>query len=151
MYHRRCVGMFRTWKVVCLRVRMWCWRSYLSVGAPSPEIGVSVGVEADVSELSKGGSIALWLVEFDDVSILNAKVAACECANMLSVLASITSLWHSLDVENFTSAIIFIFLSPFSCSSYLCHLRSVYFYLICFQDLLVTDMNTHKPGILIRS
>ena len=34
----------------------------------------------------------LWFVEFDDVSVLNAEVAACECANVLLALAPITSL-----------------------------------------------------------
>jgi len=43
-------------------------------------------------DVYKGGTIVLWFVEFGDVSVLNAKVAACECASVLLVLASITSL-----------------------------------------------------------
>jgi hypothetical protein len=43
-------------------------------------------------DVYKGGTIVLWFAEFDDVSALNAKVAACECADVLLVLAPVTSL-----------------------------------------------------------
>lgn len=39
----------RACKVVCLRVRMWYSGNYLSVDTPTPALGVSGGVEADVS------------------------------------------------------------------------------------------------------
>ena len=67
------------WKVVCLRVRMWYWRSYLSVGTPTPALGLSGGAEADVSGV-------LWFVAFGNVSVLNVKVAACEYATVPLVL-----------------------------------------------------------------
>lgn len=43
-------------------------------------------------DVYKGGTIVLLFVEFYDVSVLNAKVATCECANVLLVLALIRSL-----------------------------------------------------------
>jgi hypothetical protein len=77
----------------------------------------------------------LWFVEFDDVSVLKAKVAACECTCVLLVIAPITSLGHSPDMENFTSAIIFIFLSP---------LIILFVLHIYFQFILIYPRHLHE-------
>ena len=53
---------------------MWYWRSHWSVGESSSEVNVTGGVEQTFREEYKGGTVVVWLVAFDDVSLPNAKV-----------------------------------------------------------------------------